>query len=94
MKCRGKRNTVLHEIFRVVSRFPPLHFMLYRGKSINFVTVWGLRGCLTGLEDIPPHIQEFNGRYLYTIQNWHRSLANLENFSWKIGGYWLRGIGA
>ena len=31
---------ILHEIFRVVSRFPPLHFMLYRGKSISFGTVW------------------------------------------------------
>ena len=27
---------ILHEIFRVVSRFYPLHFMLYRGKSISF----------------------------------------------------------
>ena len=35
MKCRGT-----HEIFRVVSRFSPLHFMFYRGKSITFGTVY------------------------------------------------------
>ena len=38
MKCRGKRDTtwtIPHSI-----RFSPLHFMLYRGKSITFGTVW------------------------------------------------------
>ena len=37
MKCRGKPNTtwtIPHSI-----TFPPLHFMLYRGKSITFGTV-------------------------------------------------------
>ena len=40
MKCILKHDTI-HEIFRIVSRFPPLHFMLYRGKSISFGTVHG-----------------------------------------------------
>ena len=34
-------NMILHEIFRVVScTFSPLHFMLNRGKSIFFGTVY------------------------------------------------------
>ena len=31
---------ILHEIFRVVSRFPQLNFMFYSGKSITFLTVY------------------------------------------------------
>ena len=33
-------NMILHEIFRVLSHFSPLHFMLSRGKLISFGTVW------------------------------------------------------
>ena len=34
-----EENEKIHEIFRVVSRFSPLHFVLYRGKSFSLVTV-------------------------------------------------------
>ena len=40
MKCGGKRDTI-HEIINAASRFPPLHFMLYRGKLIIYGTVYG-----------------------------------------------------
>ena len=40
IKCRGKPDTTVLEIFRVVSRFPPLHFMSYRGESITVGTVY------------------------------------------------------
>ena len=33
-------NEILHEIFRIVSRFTPLHFMFYRVKSVTFGTVY------------------------------------------------------
>ena len=37
MKCRGKRDTRWNNPHSI--KFSPLHFMLYRGKSITFVTV-------------------------------------------------------
>ena len=40
--CNVEENEILHEIFRLVSSFPPLHFMLYLGISITFGTVWKL----------------------------------------------------
>ena len=41
MKCRGKHDTTVHEIFRVVSRLPRniSCYTVYRGKSISFGTV-------------------------------------------------------
>ena len=43
---------VLHEIFRVLSHFPALHFMLYRGKSIIFETGQNIIGKTTTLNII------------------------------------------
>ena len=44
MKCRGKPDTTWN-IPRSFT-FSPLHFMLYRGKSITFGTVWKVVGKL------------------------------------------------
>ena len=43
MKYRGKRGYTTLNIPRSIT-LSPLHFMLYRGKSITFVTVYGSMG--------------------------------------------------